>query len=304
MSNKSFIVAIVLTVALLAAGSTFAESSASAIEAKIREVLTHRHPKDDASWWRGLGPKAPGVIIKLIDGTKDAYEKHRLLGALAWFSDDPEAVEFLRGQIEGTDDSLLRATAIKSLGLSQGAKEAEYISKYLSSSDQKTRVAAGKALREMKDPKAKALLDQYLYEEKVDWIVSSIKGELPKPVASLSPVASSDDRVNPAFSGKWSGFMISPHPKDGLKSEPAQLDLEIEEGIRLRGILTVTRSGKRSLMDLGALKTRGEGFSGRYPIEPQPVTTELEGRYHQSAGVETIEIRVPKLSSTLVLRKH
>src|SRR5436305_8117694 len=113
---------ILLSLLLLMALPAGADSSTDAIQHQIESVLAQRHPTDTPEWWRSLGPPAPAVIISMYQNTSHIYHRLRLLGALAWF-DDPVAVDFLKKQAESSGDDVVVSAAIKSVGISQGAKE-------------------------------------------------------------------------------------------------------------------------------------------------------------------------------------
>ncbi|PIR93238.1 hypothetical protein COT99_01805, partial [Candidatus Falkowbacteria bacterium CG10_big_fil_rev_8_21_14_0_10_43_10] len=123
---------------------------ASMTEEKLEEIIqfkiSERHPTDTPDWWKRLGPDAPKVIMSMYGRTKKTYEQIRLLSALAWY-DDAAALEFIKAQTQAATNETVRSAGIRTMGFSQGAKEADFIAKYLSHADPQTRLTAAKTLK-------------------------------------------------------------------------------------------------------------------------------------------------------------
>lgn len=250
-----------------------APRSEEEIEAQIQDVLMQRHPTDTAEWWRSLGPSTPKVVIRMYEKSSNAYHRLRLIQALGWFPEDAAAVDFLKSQAESTDESVVRLTAIKALGVSQGAKETEFIAKYLRHSDPQTRMAAALALQKMGDARAASIVDQYMKEEKASWIVSRLKGEYPVPTKTLSPVSSSEDRSHPEFFGAWSGYWLVPRAgEDGMRAVDARLELKKENATQMRGDLILTepvpkKPARTRVFQLSRAEGKGAAMSANLPGE-------------------------------------
>lgn len=304
------------------------------IEAAIRGVLVQRHPTDTPEWWRGLGPNAPGVILSMSEKESRIYHRVRLVDALAWFPDDARAVEFLKRQAETTDEDAIRQAAVKSVGISQGAAELDFLSKQLAHPDPQTRLAAAQGLQRSEDPRARKALERYLSQEKADWIVRKLRSTQPEiPPGGLARVGSSRDiedgpKIDPVFAGEWKGFWIAPESAGrGLVAKHATLQLREQGGKRLVGELSVEIQGlhvkgdgkaqKLQKVTLGALEVEQKRFTGtisRKQVEFAGDTAvlptragdlQLEGQLMQIEGarVWTLEVRIPKVGVILILRK-
>lgn len=303
---------------------SWAAASDQEIREQVSEVLQQRHPTDTPEWWRGLGANAPRVIIAMVGEEGSTYKKLRLLGGLGAF-DTPEAAEFLRKQAEDARESVVRTTAIRSLGASQGAKELDTISKFLQHDDAQTRLAAAQTLEKMNDPRAKDAFERYAREEKVPWVRQRLKGELPKPRGVLTPVASSEDRLSPDFSGEWKGYLLFPRkPQEpGMKSQEAALTLRAEPSgtsasgdLRVQGAPGTTE--KNRVFRLEGASGKGIRLSGKFAEQvpqgarrarPSPVPDVLgselafEAELSQENGNTLIVARSRGSGAVLVLRR-
>jgi hypothetical protein len=130
------------------------------LEQAIQDVIIQRHPTDTPEWWRELGPEAPRVIIGMAEKAPRLYQRLRLVEALGWF-DDQRAVEYLKRQADSASNGVIRNAAVKAIGNSQGAKELEFVSKFLKHSDPQTRKAAAQAVHKINAPKLKSFESQH-----------------------------------------------------------------------------------------------------------------------------------------------
>lgn|GEM_PF-1684200 len=299
----------------------FARSSAE-IEQMVEEVLAERHPTDQREWWRSLGASAPQVIIGMYENSSHTYQRLRLLQGLGAF-DTPEAVQFLKRQAEEATDDVIRNASIRSIGISQGTKEIEFIAKFLKNSDPQTRYAAAEALRRLNDAKANEILDQYLKTEKLPWISQKLNGTLPRPTGILTPVASSEDRISSEFPGEWRGYWISPRgaTEKGMKAEQVYLQIKTNGPNDLKAELQVKKNKNQArkwrIERMTGKTTHLAGFlvGEKYP-EPSSspsvgasVKTGVREEFpaeldlSQQGGGRIIEIHVKKAGMFLILRK-
>jgi hypothetical protein len=277
------------------------------IQAAIQEILVQRHPKDDRAWWRALGPGAPRVIIRMAEAATEEYERHRLVGALGNFGDDAQAVDYLKGVAESTEDPLLRGTALGAVGAARGADAVEFLGRYLSHADPSTRVAAGRALRTLSDPRAQALVAKFLAEQGESWIARGVREEPARPARRLAVVATSEDgRVTRALAGVWKGTWVDPVGR-GLRLRDAQVELRSEGSGEVRGELRQLGSDKDlTVADFAPVRVRGARFGGSLRIsrgKAAPVAVPFEAELREQSGQPILEIRLPKSGATLLLRK-
>lgn len=300
----------------VSATPSWAKSDAEVRDA-IEDILVDRHPKDTPEWWRSLGANAPGVIISIYEGTGHTYRRLKLLQGLGSF-DTPEAIEFLKKQAETTPDDVVRNTAIRSVGAAAGAREEEFLAKYLAHEDPQTRFAAAETLRKLNDPRANAIVDKYLKNEKVPWIEGKLRGELPRPTARLTPVASSEDRLNPDFAGQWKGFWLAPKgPKEeGMTSDPVAVSVQVESATELKGEVVVRVKKENRTYKLSRISGKGSKIAGSLVeqlLPPQPGVTParprasepfpFEAELRQEAESYFIQFRLPRNGVTVVARK-
>lgn len=318
LMKKTLVGLMGLLAVLTYAPGAFALSNTE-IQQQVQDILMERHPTDTPDWWRSLGANAPGVIMSMYEHTSHTYHRIRLLQGLGWFN-TPEVADFLKKQAEDSTDDVLRNTAIRSVGFSQGVREEDFIAKYLSHSDPDTRYTAADVLKSLKDPRADALVEKYLQEEKVPWISAKLKGELPRPTAMLTPVATSEDRLNPEFAGVWKGFWVLPRKpsEEGMKTEAATATIQLEGPTDLRAEVVSIRGGKGQTWKLDRVAGKGSKISGVIVrvlaptkdskgapkkatpgSEPIPFEAELT----QEAGHTLLEIHARKLGAFLILRK-
>jgi len=296
-------VVVILALAFLLAplsGLPAAKSEAE-IEAAVREVLLERHPKVDPSWWRELGPSAPTVIIRMAEEAQRLPERVRLVQALGYF-DDPLAIEYLKKQAQESDQDVIRTASVRTVGSSQGAKEVEFVSRFLRHPDAQTRLAAAESLSAIADPQAKEILRKYFAEEKTSWIVAKVKDQLPAPTQSLNPVTSSEDRLSPEFTGTWRGYWLEP-AASGLKSLTAVAELQGQGTNGLMGELKLqVPGGIARALKLGKVVGRANRFNGNWT---EGKTTEWSGEAELSLAGRSRILRMafPKAGVTLVLKK-
>lgn len=293
--NKIASVLLLLVVFGLSSPSLAAAMSDSEIEEAIQTTLDMRHPKDTGEWWKSLGPSAPKVIIAIYGKTSSTYRRLRLVGALAWFKDDPMAAEFLKTQARETSDDVIRNGAIQSLAIADGTKELDFIAGYLTHSDPQTRLAAAQALRDMNDPRASERVEKFLREEKLPWVVSRLKNEpLPSPSGVLAPVSSNEERLNPDFAGKWKGVWVAPKGQ-GIHVEAVTAQLKTQGVRELKGEL-VRKGGQTVPLSSG--EGKGPHASG------QLSGARFEAEFSREAGATWLRIRIPSRGETLVLRRN
>ena len=240
------------------------------IEAAIHQAFSERHPKETVEWWRSLGPGAPAVIMRMYEAPNQPVRvRERLVEALGAFEGNAQAEEFLRKQAESSNDDVVRLGAIQAVGQAGGAREAEFISEFLSHSDPQTRLVAAQALQKIDDPDAQARFAQYLKKEQAPWIVAKLTHQPPVPLPRLSPVSSSEDRPAPGFNGKWAGLWVTWNGKGGVPhTEPASLTMQLTgTGDATTGSAELkVGEGKRARKwALRQLQLSGHRVSGRVP---------------------------------------
>jgi hypothetical protein len=140
----------------------------------IEDTLKQRHPVDTKEWWQSLGRNSSKIIISIYKTDHSTYHQIRLINALAWF-DEPGVVDFLKEQAVHHSNPIVKREALRSIGLSQGLKEKEFLQQGLESSDPHTRVATARLFKDFKDPAADQLLGNFLNHEKTDWVVTKVR---------------------------------------------------------------------------------------------------------------------------------
>jgi hypothetical protein len=155
------------------------DRSNEAIRAKIQIVLKNRHPNETADFWRNLGPSSQvvPVITSMYQDNNNIYEKIRLMDALAWFN-EPSATQFMKEEAENNSNRVIRSSAIRSVGLSQGTKEHDFFRKILKNSDPHIRAVAAEALIRMNDSKSDQIVDDAIKKEKIEWVTAKVKSHL------------------------------------------------------------------------------------------------------------------------------
>lgn len=233
------------------------------IQEMIQEVLMDRHPADGPDWWRSLGSNAPVVIISMYESSSHTYQRIRLLQGLGWFNTS-EVGDFLKRQADHATDDVIRNTAIRSVGYSQGVQEIEFIAKFLENSDPQTRYTAAETLNRMNDPKAKQIVELYLSREKLGWISQKLNGVLPRPSGRLTPVATSEDRFSREFAGEWRGYWLSPRgpSEKGMSSKPANLQIKFGEPQEIKGTLQVKFKNQEKKWRLDRITGKGGHLNG------------------------------------------
>jgi hypothetical protein len=134
-----------LLVAILLSTAFAEQTTDEGLEQSILVILKARHPKNQGDWWRGLGPRAPSVMMSLYQSSGSIYHRIRLIEALRWFT-SPEVSDFLKHEAERNPNPVIQETAIRSLGVSQGLKEKDFLEKSLQNKNPRTRAAAAQAL--------------------------------------------------------------------------------------------------------------------------------------------------------------
>ena len=294
------------------------------IEETARNILMSRHPDDTPEFWRGLGAGTPRVLIRMYESESSVYRRMRLIEGISAFVDDSVAVEFIKGQADRTSEGVIRNNAIRMIGVAQGAREEEWLAKYLVHPDPHTRVAAVGAL---KRAGADARVEKFLNEEKVPWVKAKIKGEAPRPLGALTPAATSEDRLSSEFTGTWRGFWVSPKPgeKQGMISQPTQLQLKVSGLAEIGGQLSLkfvrsqeagSSPGEARVRNMTLARASGKGtrwtgswieeisapsaqIPGGARREEQPCEAELV----QQSGSFLMQIKLPRTGGMIVLRR-
>lgn len=174
MSDKILKLLVVVAFFAVISGSVAAAKTESEIESTITETLLQRHPSDNADWWRGLGPGTSKIIIRMYEGESSVYRRIRLLEGLRWFGDDKTVLAFIKKQVEKSSNVPLKTAALKAVGKAGGAKEVDYLGKYLKHQDARTRLAAAETLLEIDDKQARVLVEKFKTEEKAEWVVKKL----------------------------------------------------------------------------------------------------------------------------------
>lgn len=276
------------------------------VQQMVGGKLLERTPTDTAAWWQSLGDNAASVVIGMYGAETNNFHRARLIQGLGWI-DSPQAVDFIKQQAQDTDLDTLRNAAIRAVARGEGAKEEDWVAKWLKNDDPQTRLAAAESLRDMKDARAKDLYSAYLKEEKTPWLVDKLNGKNPT-VGSLKPVASSDDRLSPDFTGTWRGYWMAPNPKGkGMQSSPVVLDLKpVTDAGVLSGKLTVLNHGSVAhSFDVSQGSGKSIRIAGTFveQVVKQGLQFPFEGSLTRMGETELLEMRIPSKSSVMVLKK-
>lgn len=286
--------------------NVFAKTEAEIREA-IQDAISQLHPTDTPEWWRSLGPTAPKIVISMYENTTHIYHRLRLIDALGFF-DDPVAAEFAKQQALNTQDDVIRTASIRSVGRSQGAKEDEFLARFLQHPDPDTRLTAALALKQIGDPRALTLIEKFMKEERTPWVLSKFKSEPLRPPKVLVPVASSEDRLRPEWVGTWKGYWIVPkvNSNSGLKSDPAMLRIKSQTVTEIQGDLTLRAKDKVRVFQLSNTSGKSVRFSGQLVENGQSVQQGwvFDAELILQGGFALIQFRVPKIGGTLVVRRE
>lgn len=322
-SSSVFSFALILFIVMNFAEVSFAKTP-DEIRGAIEAILTHRHPKDDAKWWRELGPEAPAVIISMYRSSEEIYERLRLLQGLAWF-EDSRAIEFIKEQAQKSQESSIRNAALRTLGISQGAKEIEFVAKYLDHSDPQTRIAAAETLQAMNHSQSQKVLEAYYPREPLPWVVSRSKGLLPSEASGFKIVSHFKERLDPQWAGSWMGYWILPLPptekaevaEAGMQSWKAQLTLQLNSEQLGRGELRLEREGRtgappvQKISKKGEVRLQGKGVRAYLQWTEKTLAPSKESWggeaeltvLHSLQGVVLLGLRVQEIGGILWLRK-
>lgn len=237
------------------------------IEKAIKQVLMERHPTDTKEWWQGLGPQTSKIVIRMHESTSNIYHRIRLLQALAWF-DDAVSASFVKEQLKDSKNAVVQQAALRTLALSQGDKEVDTLSGYLSHSNPSVRLAAARSLKLIEerspDSKASAQLAEYRKSEKAGWVLAQLENPTPQVPAGqkLALVSSNnrgDLRSDPRFDGKWKGFWIRTAAGGALESVPAELNWISAEKADARAEFQVASEPVIDVHGIKGLKTEARG---------------------------------------------
>lgn len=338
---RSWLALVAIWGAALAPSSLHAARSAAEIRSAIEATLAQRHPTDTPEWWKGLGPEAVPVIIAMAQSTKTAYHRVRLVEALRNF-DDPAALAYLKQEAENPSkeggQEIVRNTAIKSVAQSQGAKETDFLSKFLAHAAPQTRLDAAVSLKEIAEgsPEARAKIEPRLKEfeskEKTEWVLKRYtKGKAQgqpllargtgrdegakrgQPMAAASPgpalttpaQGAAQASVALKLEGTWRGYWLSPKVgKSGLLSSAAVL-----KATSKIGELQVKASAKQ-----GGDKKKARKLSIKsYTLQNGRITgtitdakgreTGFEGTLSNQAGSQLLSVNVPQIGANFIARK-
>lgn len=220
------------------------------LEEIIQDKVSQRHPSDTPAWWQSLGPDAPKAIIDLYDKAGGIYERTRLLGGLSNFH-DPDSVAFLKKQAENSQQDVIRNSAIQAVGSAGGSADVEFLGKFLDNEDPQTRVAAGKALRKINDPKGNALLQKFYSKESLPWVKDRVQEFSPVKLGSGGPLlriaSKTPVTLKAEWTGSWKGILIVPSKQASVQSSgqgsglirlDAQASTQIENSTTLKGELS------------------------------------------------------------------
>lgn len=235
------------------------------IERRVMDAVRQHHPTEGPDWWRGLGPKAPAVIIRLYRQTRNTHHQQRLLQALGWFN-DPIAAEFVREITRSTNSSLMREAGLRTIVIAEGESAAAFVSEFLGHREPATRFAAAQALRSIGTAEAQAQYEEYLQSESVDWVRRRLEAAPPPaPLVGLNGrtrSAQAPELIRPGESsaaalregGKWAGVWLVPSSGgEGVQAVQAKvrvskdgtgaLELEGGDRFRIRGMSVQAASG-------------------------------------------------------------
>ena len=302
-----------------------AAKSDTEIERLVKDEIKVRHPREEPEWWRGLGVNTPKIIIRLYKEEKQISHQMRLMQALSWF-DTPEATEFLKEEAQRTDLKVIRTAAIRTIVNSQGVKELDFVSEFLSHAEVQTRLEAAKGIKRMglevasekTKKKIDKILDRYEYDEKEAWVIQRLHSQK----VPLRPTKKK------GLAGKWEGYWMTPDSsKKGLtlkevslsisKSAQDKGEIELRPSVS-KGKVTQVKSAKWSLH---GLKLSGSRLTGTLsnPLSrafPKGKSSDpfvrsdikgqgdlFEGKLIRGARGDQVRIYIPALEATLVARR-
>ncbi len=298
-------------------------SSFARTETELRRIidgaLAQQHPKESGDWWRSLGPDAPKTMITMYRESDHIYERMRLLHALGWF-DDPQAVDFLKSEAQGTEEDVIRNAAIRAVATSQGAKESEWVAGFLKHADADTRYATAEALQAMNDAGANEKVQAHLSREKVGWIGQKLKQE---QVASRSngsavvqapqkPAPVKLDVLSPELAGVWEGFRISESKSGELQSEKVTVELLAPAQASAGGWAGTIRSGAggAQLYTFSSVVGKANRFrallipSDKLQGKQKAVGVSVDAQAFQSETGRALELRAPEKGLFFVVRQR
>jgi hypothetical protein len=324
-----------LAAALLFSPFAMATSASAYTDAQIQQIvgdkIMERQPTDTPQWWQGLGENAPGVLIGMYTSETNIYHRIRIVQGLGWM-DSPEAVSFVEQQAQDTDTDVIRNAAIRALGNGQGAKEEDFISKFLKNPDPQTRLAAAESLQKIKDPRAQDLVAAYMKEEKTPWLLDKLSGKQ-LGATGLSRVSSSEDRISSDFEGTWRGYWVS--PKDhGSGMQTAQVVLQFKapsaansiqgnltaithkvsardfqisdgtgKGVNVAGNLTETPAPLSANLSTSGTSAAASRTAAQPMPSLKPTQFEFQSTLSRMKGVLIMEMRIPSMTAVLVMKK-
>ena len=283
------------------------------IRTAIEETLLQRHPTDTLEWWRTLGPMAPKVIISVYESKSHIAHRIKLLQGLSAF-DTSESVEFLKKQAQAASDDVIRTTSVKGVGVAAGARESEFLSKYLHHEDPQTRLTAAQALAAAAaqgDARARSMLEQFRREEKNSMVLARLANQLPGPTAVLKPVSTSEDQLSPELAGEWTGLWIKPQKKarKGVLAEELVLRLRREGANDLKGdvLLSSPRTGRTWLGTIEQVTGKASAFAGAFILKAQGqdprVELPFEAQLHNEGDSLMLVVHVRRLGVWAILKK-
>jgi hypothetical protein len=281
------------------------------IRQAVQTLVRDRHPKDTPAHWRNLGSRAPGIIQGMYDSENSTYRRMRMLEGLGYFTEDPNALAFVKKQAETDPNEVVRHAAMRSIGQNQAAAQEEWLGGFLKHDNAHTRLLAAEMLRKAATPSAEAKVAAMMDAEKTPWVLAALRGEAPA-TPQLKPSGSTEDRLSPDFTGTWRGLWTEPQSaQKGIKSEAAELKLSLEEGGgKLKGLLKagaydfeIKEAVGKSLRWTGRLveirPAPGVSPSPKPSLGPFAIEAELARR----AGHLLLEIRAPQAGILLILRR-
>lgn len=298
----------VLLLTLFCHSFTASAQMESEIQQDVQAILAQRHPQaSGADPWASLPPQASAIIQKMIQGgSSEGIERTRLLEGLGYFKDDATG-EFLKSEVERTGGSLERATALESLGRSQGALAADFIQKYLGHSDKSTRQAAILALSRMDSTEAKRMAEGALSREKDAGLERRVRNETldrkqpGRQGSALAPVASSTEAgLSRHFSGKFDGVAhVLEGPSERMAQLKATLTLSTDAAKPSELFLAGKRYALKRIQGQGGLASGAflDGFGAA--ARELPFSAELSRLGH--SHILRVEIRA--LKAILILKR-
>ena len=213
------------------------------IEERIEEALSHRHPQDGASFWKGLGSEAPRVVRAMLAKTTSTYHRVRLIEAMGYFEDAVSREEIQR-LLTSTETQAIRIAATRAAGRNPALLEG--LVRVLSDVDPQLRLTAARVLKNHPSPEAKAKLEEFLQQEKLPWVVAGVKGgtalsDLTRggQLVPSSVSASQEDSLK-TCAGDWEGVLIHPKAgKIGLHTLPLRLEVPVRGPARFQVLLPI-----------------------------------------------------------------